>query len=149
MDILGQIFDNYDINIFAHEETGNRLTFERDLNVLKRCKDNNIYIKECINSWIVRRLKNRNDRHKIRKERMNSDIFQIEKKKSFFESEYITNIYKNSMKDFPINYTNSRRHTWLWMNGLTPIHKLQEFLQSKFYPNFATEYYLTYYNFWL
>lgn len=102
LDILRQIFDNYDINIFAHEETGNRLTFERDLNVMKRCKHNNIYIKECINSWIIRRLKNRNDWHKIRKERMNSDIFQVEKKKNLLESEYIYNIYKNSMKDFPI-----------------------------------------------
>lgn len=42
------------------------------------------------------------------------------------------------------NYNYNRRHTWLWMNGLTPIHKLQEFLQSKCYPNYATEHLWTF-----
>ena len=44
------------------------------------------------------------------------------------------------------NYNNNRRHTWLWMNGLTPIQKLQEFLQSKCHPNCAIEQWLTYYS---
>jgi deoxyribodipyrimidine photo-lyase len=46
-------------HIFSHEETGNGLTFERDLNVQKWCRFHRIEWTEVPTNGVVRRLKNR------------------------------------------------------------------------------------------
>jgi deoxyribodipyrimidine photo-lyase len=45
--------------IFSHEETGNRITYNRDISVRKFCSGNNIEWKEYQTNGIVRKLKSR------------------------------------------------------------------------------------------
>ncbi len=65
----------YDIShIFAHEETGNDISYKRDMRVLAWCKSSAINITEYPTNGVVRRLKSRDTWSKIWYERMLWDI---------------------------------------------------------------------------
>jgi deoxyribodipyrimidine photo-lyase len=52
----------YKINtIFCHQETGNQISFQRDLSVLKLCKELKINLIECIQNGVIRKLKSRKE----------------------------------------------------------------------------------------
>ena len=57
-------------NIYAHEETGNQWTFDRDIDVQNGVKNNNILLSESPTNGVVRGLKNRSEWSKIRKTRI-------------------------------------------------------------------------------
>ena len=68
VDTFKYFSENYNIkSIYAHEETGNRWTFDRDIQVQKWCKNNNILLSESPTNGVIRGLKNRSDWSKIRK----------------------------------------------------------------------------------
>ncbi len=56
--------------IYSQEETWNRATFQRDLEIIKRTKQSGIQFFEYPNNWVVRKLKNRDNRTDIRNERI-------------------------------------------------------------------------------
>jgi len=81
IDVLSTLSNTYDIDgIYAHEETGNMWTYQRDLRVLDWCKSNDINITEYPNNGVVRRLKSRDDWSKIRNTRMNQNIIPTPEK---------------------------------------------------------------------
>lgn len=62
------------VTIYAHEETGNAISYTRDKNIIQYCKKHNISFIEYPNNGVVRRLKSRDIRDTIRKERMLAPI---------------------------------------------------------------------------
>ena len=60
--------------IFAHEENGNGWTYQRDLNVIDWCKEQQISLCEFPTNGVVRRLKSRDDWSRIRNQRMRQDL---------------------------------------------------------------------------
>lgn len=73
-DILEELRETRTIQtLFAHEESGNGWTYERDKDVIAYCKKNNISLIEHPNNGVVRRLKSRDDWAKIRNTRMAQD----------------------------------------------------------------------------
>ena len=69
--ILSTLAELYDINtVYAHEESGNGWTYERDKTVTGWCRFNDIPLREYPNNGVVRRLKNRDDWAKLRNIRM-------------------------------------------------------------------------------
>ncbi len=60
LDVLSVLHQKYIIKtIFSHQETGIRLTFDRDKSVAKFCKINNISWKQYITNGVKRGIKNR------------------------------------------------------------------------------------------
>lgn len=61
IDVFKYLTDHYHkIEIFSHQETGNDLTFKRDLKIKAFCKKNEIKWHEYQNNAVIRCLKNRN-----------------------------------------------------------------------------------------
>jgi len=56
--------------IYSHEEIGNKITYDRDLAVIKYCADENIIWKEFRHNGVVRKLKSRKDWEKRWKQHM-------------------------------------------------------------------------------
>jgi deoxyribodipyrimidine photo-lyase len=68
---LDHIQKHYHIaKLYAHEETGNAISYTRDKNIIQYCKKHNISFTEYPNNGIVRRLESRDIRDTIRKKRM-------------------------------------------------------------------------------
>lgn len=61
-------------DLYAHEETGNLWTFQRDIDVQKLCLNSGITLHEAPSNGVVRRLRSRNDWSKIRNARMGDKI---------------------------------------------------------------------------
>ena len=77
VDIFKGFSENHCIkSIYAHEETGNQWTFERDVQVQKWCKNNNILLDESPTNGVVRGLTNRSDWSKIRKTRIYNTLIK-------------------------------------------------------------------------
>ena len=75
MDIFNELSIKFNItSIYAHEETGNQWTYDRDLKVKHWCIEKNILLKEYPTNGIVRNLKNRDDWSKIRNLRMKENL---------------------------------------------------------------------------
>lgn len=62
-------------DIYAHEETGNRWTFDRDVAVQNLCVDRGITLHETPSNGVVRRLRSRDDWSQIRNTRMADKIW--------------------------------------------------------------------------
>ena len=60
--------------VYAHEETGNMWTYQRDIAVQNLCKDNGIALHEAPSNGVVRRLCSRDDWSGIRNARMSEKI---------------------------------------------------------------------------
>ena len=74
-DIFNELSKQFNIiSIYAHEETGNQWTYDRDLNVKKWSNEKNIPLIEYPTNGIVRNLKNRDDWSKIRNLRMKENL---------------------------------------------------------------------------
>ena len=56
--------------IYSHEETGNNWTFQRDLQLKQWCQEQGVKWIECYQNGVIRRLKKREDRTPIIKERL-------------------------------------------------------------------------------
>ena len=74
-DIFNELSTQFKIiSIYAHEETGNQWTYDRNLNVKNWCNEKNISLIEYPANGIVRNLKNHNDWSKIRDLRMKENL---------------------------------------------------------------------------
>lgn len=75
VDVLDRLNDQYDIHaIYAHEESGNSWTYERDKAVIHWCETSSVPLHEYPCNGVVRRLKNRDGWSKIRNARMAQDL---------------------------------------------------------------------------
>ena len=75
IDVLDSLHDKHEINaIYAHEETGNGWTYERDKAVISWCEEYSIPLHEFPSNGVVRRLKDRDGWSKIRNARMAKDL---------------------------------------------------------------------------
>ena len=61
-------------DLYAHEESGNLWTYQRDIAVKKLCRDEGIALTESPSNGIVRRLRSRDEWSKIRNTRMAENI---------------------------------------------------------------------------
>lgn len=112
----GRIFDhinqNYSIHtVFSHQETGNRVSFERDLKLKSYFKQNDIIWKETQCNGVIRGIKNRNGWDKKWLSFMHSPLIQIDLTKlktisldeeSFneFSEQLIPKEFKEDLKSF-------------------------------------------------
>ncbi|MDC6451383.1 deoxyribodipyrimidine photo-lyase [Alphaproteobacteria bacterium] len=77
-DIFQKLLLEYCIkSIYAHEETGNQWTFDRDIDVQQWCKKNNITLHEYHTNGVVRGLKNRSEWSQIRNARMKEKLIEV------------------------------------------------------------------------
>ena len=76
--IFQKILLKYHIKrIYAHEETGNQWTFDRDVDVQQWCKKNKIILHEYPTNGVVRGLKNRSEWSQIRNARMKEKLVEV------------------------------------------------------------------------
>ncbi len=70
-DVMKYILERYDVDsIFSHEETGNAITYERDIMMGKYLMAKGIAWTECPTNGVVRRLSSRDDWTRIWQSRM-------------------------------------------------------------------------------
>ena len=75
VEVFTQLHHQHAIStIWAHEETGNRWTYDRDMAVHSTCSKNNIVIHELPSNGVVRRLNSRDNWSAIRNTRMAEGI---------------------------------------------------------------------------
>jgi deoxyribodipyrimidine photo-lyase len=73
--VIKQLCLDHDVSdIYAHEETGNLWTYQRDIAVQNLCADHGISLHESPTNGVVRRLRSRDDWSKIRNARMAEKI---------------------------------------------------------------------------
>lgn len=71
IELLNQLFQKWPFQaIYAHQETGNALTYSRDLAVEKMCRKHRIDFNECYQTGVIRRLQNRKNRQIFIRERL-------------------------------------------------------------------------------
>lgn len=88
LEILPLISQSFIIkNIFSHQETGIKLTYNRDIAVAAYCKANDIYWKEYITNGVKRGQKNRKTWRDDWCEFMDLDIFEFKPKYGSFLSD--------------------------------------------------------------
>ena len=75
------------VQIFAHEECGNRWTYDRDIEVRKWFLKNHIDFKEFPSNGVVRGLKDRNEWSKIRNSRMQEQLIPTPNNITAFKAE--------------------------------------------------------------
>lgn len=93
---------HYDIDtIYSHQEIGNKITYDRDINILKYLKSNNINWKEYQTNGIIRKLKSRTDWEKRWKQTM-SDTPKILNNEKWNSVELNKEIY-NNIKGLELN----------------------------------------------
>lgn len=79
MDVLKTLNHFYVIkNIFSHQETGNNITYERDLSVKHFCSEQNIIWRESRSNGVIRKLKSRKNWEIRWKETMSKPILKID-----------------------------------------------------------------------
>ncbi len=75
VDVFKQISEKYSVQrIFAHEESGNDWTYQRDKRVIRWAKKAGIEFTEFPSNGVIRRLKNRDDWSRLRSRRMADDL---------------------------------------------------------------------------
>jgi deoxyribodipyrimidine photo-lyase len=83
--VLSEIVSFYKVKtIFSHQETGNKITYDRDISVHNFCIENNIEWKEYQNNGIIRKLKSRKDWEKRWKQKMEENPKLIDDENSKF-----------------------------------------------------------------
>lgn len=71
--------DHHISHLYAHEETGNMWTYQRDIVVRDQCLNKGIAVHEFPSNGVVRRLRNRDDWSKLRNTRMAEKIMPAPK----------------------------------------------------------------------
>jgi deoxyribodipyrimidine photo-lyase len=88
-------------HIYAHEETGNHLTYMRDLAMIKYCKSNHITFTEYPTNAVVRKLRSRDDWGKHHKERIFAPMIALPQTKLPFELHAsLLQVFKESFQNF-------------------------------------------------
>lgn len=97
---INTIQENFKIDsIFSHQETGIKITYERDKSFKRYCKNNSILWKENTNNGIFRGLENRKNWVKLWENYMNTPLFDFSPKKDqFFPIDQIEALEKSLEK---------------------------------------------------
>ena len=73
--VLRRILDEFgEFTLYSHEETGNAISYARDLRVADWCREHGIRWREYPSNGVVRRLKSRDEWSSIWMERMRAQI---------------------------------------------------------------------------
>ncbi|WP_269223559.1 FAD-binding domain-containing protein [Flavobacterium sp. IMCC34518] len=97
--IINSIQEIYKIDtVFSHQETGIKITYERDKSFKRFCKNNFIQWKENTNNGIFRALENRKNWVKLWEDYMNSKQFSFEATSQNFLSLENIQILENSFE---------------------------------------------------
>ena len=111
IDVLDKLRHHYDIrHIFSHQETGNKVTYDRDLSVQKFCLEQNISWQESLTNGVVRKLKSRNNWEAIWKETMSKPIIKADLKNINFLSLHPS--LKKDINDPEIGSILNHSHGW-------------------------------------
>jgi len=106
IDVFSCLLDHYDVKyIFSHQETGNKVTYDRDLAVQKFCIDHNIIWKESLTNGVVRKLTSRKNWEVRWKETMSKPIIKINFTKINFLKLPLATIEIIKGDDIPIEIT--------------------------------------------
>ncbi len=106
-DVMKYILEIYDIEqIFSHEETGNNITYQRDILMGKYLRSKHILWKEFPTNGVVRRLKSRDDWSRIWNSRMGLGILPIPE----WQQKYPTGLKWDSWQGFMTH--NPRIQKW-------------------------------------
>jgi deoxyribodipyrimidine photo-lyase len=106
--IINTIQEFYRIDtVFSHQETGIKITYERDKSFKRFCKNNLIQWKENINNGIFRGLENRKNWVKLWEDYMNSKTFVFKaQSQNFIRMEHIQRL-ENSLEIAPLETISS------------------------------------------
>jgi deoxyribodipyrimidine photo-lyase len=97
-DVMKYILDYYDIDsIFSHEETGNAITYDRDIMMGKYLRSKWISWTEYPTNWVVRRLGSRDDWSKIWNSRMMEPISPPPERQDLFVSSLISDSWQRNI----------------------------------------------------
>ncbi len=110
LNVVKEISENFNIHqIFSHQETGNKLTYDRDLQVKSFCKNRSIIWKEYPTNGIIRKLKSRKNWEGRWKEKMNSAPFLIDENDWNFEK--LEDVFFEQLKgeELPLEITSSHK----------------------------------------
>jgi len=100
LDVFGDIHAQFQIDtIYAHEETGNDWTYQRDKAVIKFCRDKDIRFIEFPTNAVIRRLKSRDDWAALRTTRMAE---QVTPKSQFLSGVSLSDYGSLPSKDDPL-----------------------------------------------
>ncbi|MDX6183654.1 deoxyribodipyrimidine photo-lyase [Flavobacterium sp. Fl-77] len=95
--VLEELSKRYVIkNIFSYQETGNKVTFERDIAIQKYCFEKNIIWKEFQTNGVVRKLKTRSDWDKRWNHAMSGIPHSFDAKKGSFLD--LETVYYDTLK---------------------------------------------------
>jgi deoxyribodipyrimidine photo-lyase len=79
LEVLEKLSQNFNLKtIFSHQEIGNKVTYDRDIEVQQFCSLHNISWKEYPNNGVIRKLKSRKDWEKRWKARMQESPFMLD-----------------------------------------------------------------------
>lgn len=110
---LDDIRNYYDIqNIYAHEETGNHLTYMRDLATITYCRDHHISLREYPSNGVVRKLSSRDHRSIFQKDRMSQALIPIPKPQDIRTID--ETLIQQSQESFKSFSAVSRPATWIY-----------------------------------
>ena len=116
-------------NLYSHQETGIKITFDRDIEVAEFCKNNKIIWNQYITNGVKRGMKNRKTWRDDWCEFMDLDVYKFEPKpNSFLDSENI----KALQWDFKIpNLTTDSATPFQKGGSKTGLRYLQSFLDHR------------------
>ena len=86
--------------IYAHEETSNLWTYERDKKVIEWCNLNEVKFHEFPTNGVIRKLKNRNNWSKLRNKRMSEELYKKPQSLKTLKNAFMTNIPSKNDKVF-------------------------------------------------
>jgi deoxyribodipyrimidine photo-lyase len=130
--VLAELASHYKIKtIFSHQETGNKLTYDRDIRVHDFCVNNKIEWKEYQNNGIVRKLKSRKDWEALWKQKMEENPKLLDEVNSKFLKidEEIYNKLKGDELDPAITMNN---HSFQPGGETNSWKYLQSFLNERY-----------------
>ncbi len=119
--VFEHLISIYDINtVFSHQETGNKITFDRDISMESFFKKNEIVWKQSQTNGIIRKLKSRSDWDKRWEKVMRAEPKLIDLKSFQFENLEVNfhhlvkgNILHSEITSRNINYQQGGEY-WAW-----------------------------------
>ncbi len=132
LDVFNQLAYRYTIkSLFSHQETGNKISYDRDLAMAAHCKKNSIDWQEYRQNGVIRRLKSRKDWEKRWKE------FMTETPKWVHETDWhflkLDNGFYNTIKGPELPQEIRTHHPTFQPGGESKAWKyLQSFLTERY-----------------
>lgn len=129
VDVFSLLHKQFDIqNVFSHQETGNRITYERDISLSHFFGANNICWKEFQTNGIIRKLSNRNTWNKRWQEVMESPLSTVAISRLTFAVATFPNAW--SVRNLEPGIRTAHAH--FQSGGETEAHKtLRSFLNAR------------------